>query len=106
MQAIVFGQPRTGNLAFANSVPAYEHFNNGHDLVPRVPPRADDISSANDGYWHAPGELWQSAADEVSSLVRCPGEENSNCIDGQGEVNVIDHLGVYAGVTIGGTPDC
>ncbi|KDN37260.1 alpha/beta-hydrolase [Tilletiaria anomala UBC 951] len=96
---IIFGQPRTGNYVFSQSL-NLQHVNNGKDPVPHLPPHGDD-------YWHSPGEVWISPANS-NSLVACPGSENVNCAWSVPfyDYSTSDHLGTYAGVKIDGRGNC
>lgn len=99
VRSIVFGQPRTGDQAFANAVDAnlagFVHINNGHDPVPRLPPAID--------YKHSSGEIWINPAN-TNSAVTCPGQENQNCIDSVSpfDYEIDDHTGTYFNVHIAG----
>ncbi|KAJ1023495.1 hypothetical protein NDA16_003112 [Ustilago loliicola] len=98
-RSIVFGQPRTGNKAFANAVdanlPGFVHINNGRDPVPRLPPSID--------YQHASGEIWINPAN-TNTAVTCPGQENENCTRSVNPFtyDVDDHTGTYFNVHIAG----
>lgn len=99
VRSIVFGQPRTGNKAFANAVdanlPGFVHINNGRDPVPRLPPSID--------YQHASGEIWINPAN-TNTAVTCPGQENENCTRSVNPFtyDVDDHTGTYFNVHIAG----
>lgn len=99
VESIVFGQPRTGDQAFANAVdanlPGFVHINNGHDPVPRLPPRIE--------YQHASGEIWINPHN-TNTAVACPGQENENCILSVNPFtyDVDDHTGTYFDVHIAG----
>lgn len=99
VKSIVFGQPRTGDKAFANAVdanlPGFVHINNGRDPVPRLPPAID--------YQHASGEIWINPAN-TNTAVTCPGQENENCSRSVNPFtyNVDDHTGTYFNVHIAG----
>lgn len=99
VQSIVFGQPRTGDQAFANAVDAnlagFVHINNGHDPVPRLPPAID--------YKHASGEIWINPHN-TNTAVTCPGQENQHCIDSVSpfDYHISDHTGTYFDVHIAG----
>lgn len=99
VRSIVFGQPRTGDQAFANAVdanlPGFVHINNGHDPVPRLPPAID--------YKHSQGEIWINPHN-TNTAVTCPGQENQNCIDSVSpfDYDIDDHTGTYFDVHIAG----
>lgn len=99
VKSIVFGQPRTGDKAFANAVDAnlagFVHINNGRDPVPRLPPAID--------YQHASGEIWINPHNGNSAVI-CPGQENKNCILSVNPFtyDVDDHTGTYFNVHIAG----
>lgn len=99
VRSIVFGQPRTGDQAFANAVdanlPGFVHINNGHDPVPRLPPALD--------YKHSQGEIWINPSNS-NTAVTCPGQENQNCIDSVSPFHyeLDDHTGTYFNVHIAG----
>ncbi|SJX62485.1 related to triacylglycerol lipase precursor [Sporisorium reilianum f. sp. reilianum] len=100
VRSIVFGQPRTGNQAFADAVDAnlagFVHINNGHDPVPRLPPTIN-------GYVHSSGEIWINPHN-TNTAVTCPGQENENCIDSVSpfDYKTADHTGTYFNVHIAG----
>lgn len=100
VHSVVFGQPRTGNQAFANAVdanmPGFVHINNGHDPVPHLPPTTN-------GYVHAAGEIWINPHNTNTALT-CPGQENKNCIDSVSpfDYTTADHTGTYFDVHIAG----
>lgn len=105
VSSIVFGQPRTGNQVYANSMPSYTHIVNGKDPIPHLPPVAPSYTF--NGYWHAPGEVWINPANGYAA-VNCPGEENQNCSDSIpfNETDILDHIGLYFGVLLDGTLGC
>lgn len=100
-ETIVFGQPRVGNFPFVSSLQRHSHLTNYADPVPHLPPHDDDF------YWAGPNEFWQNPADS-NSIYDCGSYENTNCawsikFD---DYDVINHLGVYAGVPIRGSLGC
>ncbi|TKY86142.1 hypothetical protein EX895_004967 [Sporisorium graminicola] len=100
VHSIVFGQPRTGNQAFADAVDAnlagFVHINNGNDPVPRLPPTFN-------GYVHSSGEIWINPHN-TNTAVTCPGQENENCSDSLSafDYKTSDHTGTYFDVHIAG----
>ena len=97
--SIVFGQPRTGDKAFADAVdanlPSFVHINNGDDPVPHLPPHGL--------YQHSAGEIWINPHN-TNTAVTCPGQENENCILSVSpfQYDFVDHTGTYFDVHIAG----
>nr|CDX09906.1 lipase [Yarrowia galli] len=93
-----FGQPVTGNTAFANYIDnlwltndtknttrSYYRVTHKGDVVPRVP------------FWHGysptAGEVYIGAAElnpPVSSLLDCEGQENEQCIQGNSLLSLVN----------------
>jgi len=103
VSSTTFGTPRVGESDFANffdtKVPDFRRVDNKKDIVPIVPGRFL-------GFKHAQGEVHILGQGQA---VSCGGQDNdadaqcqietvSNILEG----NVIDHLGPYEGIFIGG----
>lgn len=118
MTATVFGLPRGGNQAFADMIDSmvgslfsfelrtkqnishlvlqlgdsFTFVTNQHDIVPTVPPRFLDFQ-------HSQGEIHIQSSDaatgNATSVVSCPGQENSNCIEGNSilDTTLVNHIG-------------
>ena len=105
IRSVGFGLPRVGNKEWANFVDKtvqdrqidFEFFVNGDDPVPRVPPVAL-------GFQHPSGEIFQKDDNGSIETLRCPGQENENCLSSSSllEADIGDHDGPYAGVELGG----
>jgi len=101
INAVVFGLPRGGNVAFANLIDSqlgnqFTYVTHGNDPVPNLPPR--DL-----GYQHSAGEVHIPDSDE-SGTVTCPGQENLHCQFGNSilHTSLSNHLGPYfAGTKMG-----
>ncbi|KAF2759878.1 alpha/beta-hydrolase [Pseudovirgaria hyperparasitica] len=103
-----YGEPRTGNQAYANFVDAkskstssngiYFRVTHANDPVPRLPPAGAPID-----YVHCRTEYWEmsSSAPSASSTYHCFGQEPSDCNEKASGSNVNDHLSYagFAGVT-------
>ncbi|GJE84676.1 lipase family protein [Phanerochaete sordida] len=106
VDSVVFGLPRVGNQPFADMIdallPSFSHVTNQHDPVPDVPPRFLSFQ-------HPAGELHITAVDAAgatATMVECPGQENSNCSEGNSllDASVGNHLGPYFdGISFGST---
>ena len=73
-----FGQPRTGNIAWAQllnqSITGIFRLVNNHDIVPHVPPRHSPFN-----YFHPPYEVWELA--NQTYLVCNSSGEDPHCSD-------------------------
>jgi len=104
IRTVGFGQPRSGNQEWADFVDNlvqegridFEFFVNGDDPVPRLPPVAL-------GFRHTSGEIFQVDNNGSIETLRCPGQENENCLTSSSilEADIPAHDGPYAGVEIG-----
>ncbi|TFY60617.1 hypothetical protein EVG20_g7358 [Dentipellis fragilis] len=107
ISTVVFGLPRGGNSDYANLIDStlgssFTFITHKNDPVPTVPPRFI-------GYQHSSGEVHISQTDAASGnatvTVACPGQENSNCVDGNSlfSISIPDHIGPYfANVSMSG----
>lgn len=98
---ITFGQPRMGNKVVADAVDArfsgrVSRMTNANDWVPHVVPRLV-------GAQHFSGEVWQSVANDSSSALFYPGQENIHGGDSVllPPLNFDNHQGVYFHTQIG-----
>ncbi|KAH8822749.1 Alpha/Beta hydrolase protein [Flagelloscypha sp. PMI_526] len=106
IQLFTLGLPRVGNADWAQSVTEkvsnITRVNNQRDIVPIIPGRSL-------GFAHPDGEV--HLLDDNGNAVRCTGiesEEKDCTIDSVPNIlfgNPFDHLGPYAGISIGG-PSC
>jgi len=89
---INFGQPRVGNLGFANfynskRIKTYR-FVNQRDVVPHVPPKIFN-------FYHIAREFWFQR--KTTAFVACDESgEDPNCSDSQVDISVFDHV-TYCG---------
>uniref|UniRef100_A0A6B2LE34 Fungal lipase-type domain-containing protein n=1 Tax=Arcella intermedia TaxID=1963864 RepID=A0A6B2LE34_9EUKA len=97
-----FGQPRTGNLMWAQFMSTWTNTStrvvHNRDIVPHLPPMAF-------GYHHVPVEVWM---EDSSSYVVCNSSgEDPSCSDSVEIISIKDHL-VYLGYdhTLGSTKGC
>ncbi|RCI09953.1 hypothetical protein L249_8582 [Ophiocordyceps polyrhachis-furcata BCC 54312] len=78
-EAVTFGQPRTGNQAYAdfvdNGVPGFMRVTHADDIVPQIPPKG----LASSGYQHHSTEFWQRDRPEAASTFQCQGQEPQDC---------------------------
>lgn len=98
-KAVVFGLPRIGNQAWANTVDkalkgTFYYTVNGADPAPRLPPRIL-------GYQQPSGQLYIKPANS-SQWKFYPGQENIHGADKDWDFNIRDHTGIYFNVPIGG----
>jgi len=99
ISTVVFGLPRSGNQGWANLVDAtignaFTHVTNQHDPVPIVPLR--DFLTLD--YQQPSNEVHiQSVNGFNADAVSCPGQENTNCAEGNSilDADVSNHLGPY-----------
>ncbi|KAI9510544.1 lipase [Russula earlei] len=101
VNVIGYGMPRVGNQDFANFVDSLggivTHVNNQEDPVPVVPPTWL-------GFHHPSGEIH---IQDSGDWDVCPGQDNPSNLCIAGDVtdilngNLINHLGPYAGISIG-----
>lgn len=99
----VFALPRVGNQAWANyldSLPlSLVHVTNQHDPVVSLPPRFASFQHPS-GEMHITSPITAQSVQAngvVQGIVACPGQENSNCSDGNDllDASVQNHLGPY-----------
>ncbi|RDA88767.1 hypothetical protein CP532_4026 [Ophiocordyceps camponoti-leonardi (nom. inval.)] len=76
---VTFGQPRTGNQAYADFVdkkaPDVMRVTHADDIVPQVPPK----ELATFGYEHHSTEIWQEDEPEAADTFQCEGQEPEDC---------------------------
>ncbi|KJZ71740.1 hypothetical protein HIM_08882 [Hirsutella minnesotensis 3608] len=104
VQAISYGQPRTGNQAYADYVdrlaPTFIRVTHQNDGIPQVPLVAM-------GYQHHSTEYWQENTPE--STTRCEGQEPRDCINSSppvgfnGFIITTAHVN-YMGMSMGNWP--
>ncbi|PFH62226.1 hypothetical protein XA68_14505 [Ophiocordyceps unilateralis] len=76
---VTFGQPRTGNQAYADFVdkriPGLIRVTHADDIVPQIPPK----NLASSGYQHHSTEVWQKSDAEAATTFQCEGQEPDDC---------------------------
>ncbi|KAF4589677.1 feruloyl esterase a [Ophiocordyceps camponoti-floridani] len=76
---VTFGQPRTGNQAYADFVdemaPDLIRVTHADDIVPQIPPK--DLASS--GYQHHSTEVWQEKDADAATTFQCEGQEPKDC---------------------------
>ncbi|RDA90111.1 hypothetical protein CP533_2584 [Ophiocordyceps camponoti-saundersi (nom. inval.)] len=92
---VTFGQPRTGNQAYADYVdkmaPGLMRVTHADDIVPQIPPK--DLASS--GYQHHSTEIWQENKADAASTFQCQGQEPEDCnlsTKSGADVNLIGNL--------------
>ncbi|TKR87344.1 hypothetical protein L596_011755 [Steinernema carpocapsae] len=91
LRLVTFGQPRTGDQAFASAHDeafSYSYrVTHKRDLVPHVP------FENMEGYIHHKSEVWYNN-DMLSGAPykQCKGDDNDSCSDGQLDWSIEDHL--------------
>ncbi|KAI3628913.1 hypothetical protein CBS14141_000616 [Malassezia furfur] len=98
-KAVVFGLPRIGNQAWANTVDkalkgTFYYTVNGADPVSRLPPRVL-------GYQQPSGQLYIKPANSTQWKFY-PGQENVHGSDADVGLDLQDHTGIYFSVPVGG----
>eukprot|EP01127_Copromyxa_protea_P006707 TRINITY_DN16707_c0_g1_i1.p1 TRINITY_DN16707_c0_g1~~TRINITY_DN16707_c0_g1_i1.p1 ORF type:complete len:286 (+),score=38.59 TRINITY_DN16707_c0_g1_i1:26-883(+) len=101
ISVINFGEPRVGNLVFANYfnkiIPASYRVVNMRDLVPHVPPSALN-------FHHVSTEIWFPT--NATTFVVCDGSgEDANCSDSLVYFDIADHL-TYLGINFHAGKNC
>uniref|UniRef100_A0A7E4UPD6 Lipase_3 domain-containing protein n=1 Tax=Panagrellus redivivus TaxID=6233 RepID=A0A7E4UPD6_PANRE len=95
---VAFGQPRTGNQAYADAidrlVPNTWRVVHRGDLVTQLPPKGFK------GYWHHGTEVWyNNDMSEGSPYKVCPKDDSNDCSDSLLWYNAEDH-GTYFDVSL------
>ncbi|WFC98829.1 hypothetical protein MYAM1_001562 [Malassezia yamatoensis] len=99
-KVVVFGLPRIGNQAWANTVDrdlkgTFYYTVNGADPLSRLPPRFL-------GYQQSSGQLYIKPANSTQ-VKFYPGQENVHGSDADIGLDIQDHTGVYFSVAVGGS---
>ncbi|KAH7724571.1 class 3 lipase protein [Aphelenchoides avenae] len=92
MQLYTFGQPRTGDSAFAAAhdklLPNVYRVTHARDTVPHVPPLGFE------DYHHHKNEIWyNNRMGDGDKFIECDEEEGENCSDtNRFDYSIMDHL--------------
>ncbi|KAH7716065.1 class 3 lipase protein [Aphelenchoides avenae] len=96
IRLVTFGQPRTGNIAYALShdlaIPYSFRVTHAHDIVPHVPPPIPSW------YWHHMTEVWYPGEMGPGARYKvCEAQEDIDCSDSSVDLSTNDHEHYFDG---------